>query len=293
MQKEKVKTISIIVLSIGIVVLLFALTSALLLVGVSSTDDYASTSSTNQMIYTNETMSTKDNIESSTYTPDDNTRDIQKEGSIVGESDDIEKTIKEIDSVMSQYKTVIENTYDSGTGLNRYISMTVNVEATSFDAVYSALKDLDINYTYSNISTLDVTDTVTDLEAQLNTYKDLETKMLEVLDMATTVEEVLNVQTELSNIRYNIESITKQLENTNKEVEYSTIQIEISQSQGSTVVPDDEWKPVSVFKTAVRSLIEFAQFLGSLLIWIVVFSPIALLVVIPIVIVKKKRKQSS
>lgn len=293
MQKETIKTIAITILSIAVVVLLFLFANACLFAGISYTDDYTYTNSTYKSDSIETNYDTEEYTTENISTEDTNTRSIIKEGTITGETDDIDKTIEDINTIIDEYNAVTTDSYDSGTGLNRNISMTIDVEASSFEEMYSKLKDLDITYTYSNTSAVDTTDTITDLEARLNTYKELETQMLEILNKATTVEDILNVQTELTDIRYNIESITAQLKNINQEVDYSTISINIYQSQGATITPDDEWKPISIFKTAVRNLILFAQFLGSVIIWIIVFSPIIALVVVPIIIIKKKKKQSA
>ncbi|MFA5634024.1 MAG: DUF4349 domain-containing protein, partial [Candidatus Dojkabacteria bacterium] len=105
------------------------------------------------------------------------------------------------------------------------------------------------------------------------------------------VEETLSVYNEVSKVRLEIERIELQLKNLETQTDYSYIYIRIHQSSEGAELEEKGWRPVGVLKDALRALVSFGQFLGSILIWLVVFSPVIALFVVPAVIIQKKRKK--
>lgn len=107
-----------------------------------------------------------------------------------------------------------------------YGSVTVRVPKDSFyDAIgaiegYGSVKD-------KRVSSDDITEQYIDLEARLKTYKDTEERLLQILDMAKTVDEVLKVESELSRVRADVESLTGQINYLARMVEMSTITVSL------------------------------------------------------------------
>ena len=114
---------------------------------------------------------------------------------------------------------------------------------------------------------------------------------MSILETAKSVEDTLSVYRELNAVRLNIEMIQAQLENIGKQTEYSYIYVNISQSSTGLDVSEEAWRPLGVFKDAIRSLVSFVKFFGSALIWVVVFVPVIALVVVPVVLIQKRVKK--
>jgi hypothetical protein len=71
----------------------------------------------------------------------------------------------------------------------------------------------------------DVTEEFIDVEARLKAKKDLEARYLELLKLAKRVEEMLSIESQLSNVRAEIESMQGRLNFLRNQVDYSTIKI--------------------------------------------------------------------
>jgi len=212
-------------------------------------------------------------------------------GNISISVDDIDATIGQVNTTLEKYKGETLGMQDNGKGKDRIVNLTLRVKEVDFDAFYQELKDLDGEYEYSNISSNDVTETVLDMEARLKNLKSVETQYLSILKKATTVSDTLAVQRELTTVRSEIEYLESSLDNMERQTDYSTVYLTITQSSTGSSLTDEEWRPSGILKDASRALVDFAKFLGTAIIWVLVFSPVIAAVVIPVVIIQKKAKK--
>jgi archaellum component FlaC len=206
-------------------------------------------------------------------------------------ADDMDATVKSISDLELEYKAEATTSQDSGKGAARYISMTIKVEQAKFEEFYNALKALPGEFTYSSTGTSDVTETVEDLQARLDNLQTLETQLSSVLKQAKTVTDILAVQKELSTTRTQIEELQTQIKNLDNQTSYSYVSVMISQSSVGSQLSDDQWLPLGILKDAGRALVGFAKFLGTGLIYVVVFSPVIAAVVVPVIIIQKRAKK--
>lgn len=216
---------------------------------------------------------------------------IIRTGEISVSVDDIDATVDEVNKIKDDFGGDITNSYDNGKGKDRTVHITVKVNEDDFDDVYAKLREIEGEYVYSSINASDVTETVMDLEARLKNYESVEVQLLEILKSAETVTDTLAVYKELNEVRYNIENVETQLTYYENQTDYSTISLYITQSSTGSAITDDEWKPLGVLKDASRALVDFAKFIGSALIWVVVFVPVIALIVVPIVIIQKRSQK--
>lgn len=221
----------------------------------------------------------------------DSSPKVIRTGNISIAVDDIDGTVDQIDTVLEKYEGETLSMQDSGKGKERGVILTLRVKETDFTAFYQELKDLEGEYEYSTISSNDVTDTVLDMEARLKNLKSVEAQYLSILKKATTVSDTLAVQRELTTVRSEIEYLESSLDNMDRQTDYSTVYITITQSSTGSSLADEEWKPVGILKDASRALVDFAKFLGTTIIWVLVFSPVIAAVVIPVVIIQKRAKK--
>lgn len=205
--------------------------------------------------------------------------------------DDIDNTLDEISKQTISFKGTTMDLDDFGKGLDRTVFMKIRVEEDDFESFYNKIKELDGEFVGSTISQTDVTETVVDLKTRLNNYRNVEAQFLKILESAESVEDTLSVYKEINKVRLDIEGIEVQLKNLETQTDYSYIYINIFQSSEGAELEEEEWKPVGILKDAARSLLVFLRFIGSVLIWLVVFSPVITLFVVPIAIIQKKRKK--
>jgi hypothetical protein len=218
-------------------------------------------------------------------------QEIIKTASMNMAADDMDKTLTSIEALEATYNASTTNLQDSGKGADRYLYMTIKVEESKFEELYNKLKALPGEFTYSSIGSSDVTESVTDLQSRLTNLQKLETQLNDILKSAKTVDEILAVQKELSTTRTDIEAIQTQLKNIDNQTSYSYITLTVSQSATGTQLSDNEWRPLGILKEAGRALVGFAKFLGTGLIYVLVFSPVIAAVVVPIVLILKKTKK--
>ncbi|MBD3360954.1 DUF4349 domain-containing protein [Candidatus Peregrinibacteria bacterium] len=128
----------------------------------------------------------------------------------------------------------------------------------------------------------DITEEYIDLEARLNNLRSTEEQFLKIMDKAEEIEDVLAVQKELTWVREEIERIEGRLKYLQQSAALSTLTVYLSTDPSTLPVIDDDekWKPLAVFKNALRSLLEFGKGIVNVLIWIGVYIPVIAVVVL-------------
>jgi hypothetical protein len=96
---------------------------------------------------------------------------------------------------------------DSRSAASEMLTITIRVPAAQFDAVMAKLRPVGARVINENVTGQDVTEEFIDLEARIKTQKALEQQFLEIMKRATKVEDALQVQTEIANVRTEIERI--------------------------------------------------------------------------------------
>jgi len=249
---------------------------------ISTAPDYVTESDAKGGVYMNEGLAP---------TITSSNQNIIKIANITMSADDMDATLTSIQALKTTYGATTTNLQDSGKGSERYITLTIKVEESKFEILYNKIKELPGEFTYSAISSTDVSETVQDLETRLANLKKLETQYNTILKSAKTVTEILAVQKELASTRTEIESIQTQLKNLDNQTSYSYITVYMTQSSVGSQLSDDKWQPIGILKDAGRTLVGFAKFLGTGLIYVLVFSPVIAAVVIPVVIIQKRAKK--
>jgi hypothetical protein len=147
--------------------------------------------------------------------------------------------------------------------------VTIRVPADSFEAAMAAVKGLANVVKNESVSGQDVTEQYTDLEARLRNAKSQEETFLGVLDRAKTVEDILAVQRELSNVRYQIESLEGQRQYLENQTSFSTIGVTLSE-EPEVRIPTKTFRPWAAVKSAAQALVGVLQTLVIWAIWILI-----------------------
>jgi len=176
-----------------------------------------------------------------------------------------------------------------------YGQISVRVPAKEFEASMAEIKGYAETVKNESASGQDVTEQYTDLEAQLRNARAQEQTFLAVLDKAKNVEDILKVQEQLGRVRGIIESLEGRLKYLENVTTLSTISVYLEE-EPRVQVPTKEFRPWSEIKAAVQSLVAAFQQMLTTLIWLVIvggglFLPIAILVWIIVVIVKRMRRK--
>ena len=154
-----------------------------------------------------------------------NQRKLIKNGTISFETNDIEKTGKEIEKLYQEFNGYIasENHFNYGERFQH--EQEIRIPSQNFDPFIQKLEQLGSKVENKNISTQDVTEEFIDVEARLKTKKDLEARYRELLKFAKKVDEMLSIENQIGNVRAEIESMEGRLNYLKNQVAFSTIKI--------------------------------------------------------------------
>lgn len=158
-------------------------------------------------------------------TPITTDRKLIKTGSIEFEVDDVDKTKTSVASLVKE-----ANGYISSDDQNNYagsprFSQVARIPSDKLDDFIVKIEALAKNVDAKNISTQDVTEEFIDVETRLTTKKELEARYREILKQAKTVKDILEVETQLNNVRGEIESMEGRLKYLTNQTAFSTLTI--------------------------------------------------------------------
>ena len=181
-----------------------------------------------------------------------------------------------------------------GTAGNRSASYTVRVPNEKFSAVMGELSSLG-NIPYSHVYTENVTSQYYDTKARLETYQAQEKRLVELLDKAETVSDVIEIENELTEVRYRIESLQTSLRGWDRRVSWSTIYLTINEVKEYTPSKTKSYgeKLADAFGYGIENLgevfVEFVEMLPVLLFLLLLL--VAVIAVIRAIFFNPKRKE--
>lgn len=120
----------------------------------------------------------------------------------------------------------------------RYASMVIRVPEYELEGFIEDVKGVS-NVVNCNQSVQDITLTYVDLESHKKALETEQKRLLELLELAQTVEDMITVESRLSQVRYELESMTSRLRSYDNQVDYSTVYMEISEVEELTPVKEE------------------------------------------------------
>jgi len=169
-----------------------------------------------------------------------------------------------------------------------YGRVSIRVPVERFDEAFNRLRQLAVDVPYESTEGRDVTEEYTDLEAQLRNLEATEAQYLALLEKAETVEDILAVQRELSNVRREIERITGRMQYLERTSEMALIEANLQETKplGQT-----GWNALQTLKSAARGLITFGKILADVGIWLAIFCPIWIPILVLVLFFRRRRRK--
>ncbi len=159
----------------------------------------------------------------------------------------------------------------------RYASITARIPADKLEAAMGMAGEL-CNVVSRSTDVADVTESYADTEARLKTLRLQEERLLEILSKATELSDVLELESRLSDVRYQIESYEATLRNYDSRVSYSTLHITLQEVVEYSIInspPQTLGQRLSDgFKDSMRMVKNSAE---NALVWLVTYLPLVLL----------------
>jgi hypothetical protein len=195
-------------------------------------------------------------------------------------------TIAAMAEEMGGYVVTADLTYstlDSGSEVPR-ATVTLRVPAERLEEALERIQgESDRAPLNKRIDSQDVTSEYTDLQSRLRNLEAAEAQLTEIMESANRTEDVLNVYSQLTQVRGDIEVIKGQIQYYEQAAALSSISIDILANAAVQPLTIGVWEPQGVAKSAVEALIYGLRFLVSAGIWIVLFFlPLAILVILPV-----------
>lgn len=164
---------------------------------------------------------------------------IIREADIEFETDNTEDTYSRISRAVGENKGIIQNDNQGKNEGALYRELTIRVPNSGFDGFIAAISKGVTYFDRKEISAKDVTEEYIDIDARLKAKRQLESRYLELLKKAVKVSEMLEIETQLSTIREDIEAREGQLRYMQSRISMSTVNIRfyksLAQENGATV----------------------------------------------------------
>lgn len=186
----------------------------------------------------------------------------------------------------------------SGYRFQRYANLTLRIPREKLDGFLETVSGI-CNVVRQSENEQDVTLSYVDMESRRNALKTEQERLLEFMEQAQTMEDIISIESRLSEVRYQLESMESQLRALSNQVEYSTVYLDVSEVRDLTQVEEQTTgeRIVSGFgdslKDIGRGIVEFAVWfvvnIPYFILWAVVIS-LAVLVIRKIVKHKKGKK---
>ncbi len=109
-------------------------------------------------------------------------------------------------------------------------SVTVRIPSGSLEEFLKFVGE-NANILSTSRNTRDVTLEYTDVEAHKRVLQTEQKQLLEIMEKAETVEEILSVQSALTDVRYELDSINSRLKTMDNQIDYSTVIIDAVQTK--------------------------------------------------------------
>lgn len=182
-----------------------------------------------------------------------------------------------------EYKDAYHGNYNSKMNgySNRHANITARIPAKKLDEFTGNVARIG-NITYESESVEDVTLQYVDLSSHKKMLLAEQERLMDLLVNAQSMEDIITIESRLSEVRYQIESMESQLRTFDNQVDYSTVHINVEEVERYTPQPQKStWERIKTgFSDNVYSVtsgiknfaIEFIIAIPVLLVWAVVIT---------------------
>ena len=173
----------------------------------------------------------------------------------------------------------------------RSASLTVRIPAQRVDEFTEEMSGI-ANVVSTNLSREDITLSYVATESRVKALQTEEARLLELMEQAETMADLLEIESRLTDVRYELENRPSQLRLYDNQVDYATIYLSIDEVQEYTPVEEPTvWERISGgFVSSVKGV---GNGLLDLLVWVLAKSPYLVIlggVTVGVVVLVKKRK---
>ena len=213
-------------------------------------------------------------------------------------SRNFDEDIASIENLLFEYGGYISSSEVSGTKPEAYgdygrtAYLTVRIKQENLEAFLQSTGNL-CEVTYKNISTQDVTTQYFDTQSRLKVYETQYDRIIELIEKAETIEDLITLESELTRITYEIESLTTDINRWDNLVSYSTVTIDISEKNTLSNISSNNSFFGRIGEGFLNTLMKVGSFFAEFFAGIIIYSPViavlAAALAIFIIVFKKKK----
>ena len=196
--------------------------------------------------------------------------------SMTAETEDLDSLLESIGAQIEALGGYVEDqriTNGSRYSTSRYrsASLTVRIPAADVDSFTQEVAGV-CNVVRSSKNLEDITLTYVATESRMKALQTEEARLLELMEQAETMSDLLEIEARLTDVRYELESVTSQLRTFDNLVDYATIDLSIDEVKEYTPVEEETlWQRIS--GGFVRSLKGLGETLLDVAVWLIVNLP--------------------
>ena len=219
------------------------------------------------------------------------------------ETTDFEAGLAAVEALVERFDAWIEsssvngsNFYDISRGYasTRSASYTLRVPSERFQELMGTLSEIG-NVPYTHVYTENVSAQYYDTQARMEAYEAQEARLLEMMDRAESVDDLISIESRLSDLRYEIESLQTSLNQWDRRVAYSSVYLELQEvreyTQDTPVQLGFGERLGRAFRSGIHGFVAFCQ---DAVLWLAESLPALVLIALVLIVllaVRKNRKK--
>ncbi len=153
-------------------------------------------------------------------------------------------------------------------------NISIRVPDDKFEQTLAELRELAVRVTSESTDSRDITEEYVDLASRLKNAEATESQYLALLEKAEDVEDILRIYDSLSRVRREIEQIKGRMQYLERTSSMSLISVHLEPEDTAKPLVRAGWSALEVLKSAVRGIVIFGQWLGTIALWLLILSPI-------------------
>ncbi|MEE9202900.1 MAG: DUF4349 domain-containing protein [Dehalococcoidia bacterium] len=199
--------------------------------------------------------------------------------------DDLGDTLGQIEALAGQLEGYVVS---SSRHEDKSASISIRVPAEQFPQAMSEMRGMAVRVENESTQSRDVTEEYVDLESRLRNLEASEEQLLTFLERTEKLEDVVAVFRELSSVRERIEVTKGRMQYLERTSAMSIINISLRPVSSPEPVVKPGWSAWETVKDAARGLSGLGQGLAGAGIWVVVFAPVWLPVLLIVFFVGRR-----
>lgn len=182
---------------------------------------------------------------------------------------------------------------DYGMDMTRYAYLVLRIPADKLDDFVGEVKNASNVRTFGE-STEDVTLQYTDLDTHIKALREELDALFSMMEQATSMEDILAIQSQITEVRYEIENYESQLRVYDNQVIYSTVYLdlyEVNRESSAAGTTFGERVKIKFNDNLYQMGQGFQNFMVGLLGGLPILLPIVVICVVVVVVLRKIRKK--